>query len=127
MRFIKNKKGQSIVEFALIVPLLLIFVMAIIEFGFMFNAYLTISNASREAARLGALGESNSAIELRVNTVSGQLDETRIDVTVSPVSRSRGDMLTVNVTYDYQLITPIISSMLSPFVNLESETVMRVE
>lgn len=123
----KNEKGQSIVEFALVIPLLLIFVMAIIEFGFMFNAYLTISSASREGARLGALGETNTAIELRVDSVSNTLDLNNINVAVTPSSRDRGDMVRVTVSYDYQLITPIISNILSPFVNLEAETVMRVE
>lgn len=114
-------------EFALVVPLLLIFVMGIIEFGFMFNAYLTISNASREAARLGALGETDTAIELRVDTVASRLDETRITVTVTPSSRDRGDMVRVLVDYDYELVTPVIGNLLSPFVNLSAETVMRVE
>lgn len=123
----KNEKGQSIVEFALVIPLLLIFVMAIIEFGFMFNAYLTISSASREGARLGSLGETNTAIEIRVDSVSNALDLNNINVAVTPSLRDRGDMVRVTVTYNYQLITPIISNILSPFVNLEAETVMRVE
>lgn len=127
MKYIKNEKGQSIVEFALVIPLLLIFVMAIIEFGFMFNAYLTISSASREAARLGSLGESDIAIELRVDTVADNLDLSRIGVSVTPGTRGRGDMVTVVVNYDYELVTPVISKILSPFVNLQAETVMRVE
>ncbi|MBN2795031.1 MAG: pilus assembly protein [Clostridia bacterium] len=123
----EKQRGQSIVEFALVIPLLLIFVMGIIEFGFMFNAYLTISSASREGARLGSLGENDAAIEIRVDTVSDHLNLNNITVNVTPSSRSRGDMVSVTVTYDYQLITPIISNILSPFVNLEAETVMRVE
>lgn len=127
MRVKENQKGQSIVEFALVVPLLLIFVMGIIEFGFMFNAYLTISNASREAARLGALGETDIAIELRVDTVASRLDESRITVTVTPSARDRGDMVRVLVDYDYEMVTPVIGNLLSPFVSLSAETVMRVE
>jgi len=123
----KNEKGQSLVEFALVVPLVLMILMAIVEFGFMFNAYITISNASREGARLGTLGNSNAAIEARVIEASPSLDPTKIDVNVTPNSRSRGDMITVVVDYDYVLITPIISNILSPLINLEAETVMRVE
>lgn len=123
----KNQKGQAIVEFALVVPLLLIFIMAIIEFGFMFNAYLTISSASREAARVGAVGASNTEVELMVINVASHLESSEIDVTITPSSRNRGDMLRVTVEYDYQLITPIISNMLSPFVDLKAETVMRIE
>lgn len=127
MKLFKNEKGQSLVEFALVIPLLLLIVMAIIEFGLMFNAYITITNASREGARGGALGDDNAGIELVVDSVANHLDLNNISVVITPNTRSRGDMLSVTVTYDYQLITPIISNILSPIVNLESETVMRVE
>jgi Flp pilus assembly protein TadG len=127
MKFIRNKKGQSIVEFALIIPILLIFVMAIIEFGFLFNAFITISNASREGARLGSLGGSDIEISNRVDSVSARLDVLLLDVNITPASRDRGDMVTVIVDYDYQMITPVISNLLSPLVNLEAETTMRVE
>lgn len=123
----KNEKGQSLVEFALVVPLVLMILMAIIEFGFMFNAYITISNASREGARLGTLGNDNFAIEARVITASPSLDPSKIDVTITPNSRSRGDMIRVQVNYDYVLITPIISNILSPLIKIEAETIMRVE
>jgi len=123
----KNEKGQSLVEFALVVPLVLMILMAVIEFGFMFNAYITISNASREGARLGALGNDNYAIETRVITVSPILDAANINVTITPNTRSRGDMITVQVNYDYVLLTPIISNILSPLINIEAETIMRVE
>ncbi len=123
----RNEKGQSLVEFALVVPLVILILMAIIEFGFMFNAYITISNASREGARLGALGSNDTAVVTRVVDTSVALDPAKIKVTITPTNRSRGDMIRVQVNYDYVLITPIISSILSPFIDLEAETVMRVE
>jgi len=123
----RNEKGQSLVEFALVVPLVILILMAIIEFGFMFNAYITISNASREGARLGALGSNDTAVVTRVVDTSVALDPTKISVSITPANRSRGDMIRVQVNYDYVLITPIVSSILSPFIDLEAETVMRVE
>jgi len=123
----RNEKGQSLVEFALVVPLVILILMAIIEFGFMFNAYITISNASREGARLGALGSNDTAVVTRVVDTSVALDPSKISVIITPANRSRGDMIRVQVNYNYVLITPIISSVLSPFIDLEAETVMRVE
>ncbi|MBI9014462.1 MAG: pilus assembly protein [Clostridiales bacterium] len=123
----RNEKGQSLVEFALVVPLVILILMAIIEFGFMFNAYITISNASREGARLGALGSNDAAVVTRVVDTSVALDPAKLSVTITPANRSRGDMIRVQVNYDYVLITPIVSSVLSPFIDLEAETVMRVE
>jgi len=46
--------GQSLVEFALIVPILLILVFAMLEFGLAFNDKLTLGNATREGARVGS-------------------------------------------------------------------------
>jgi Flp pilus assembly protein TadG len=127
MKWFKKEKGQSFVEFALVLPVLLIIIMAILEFGLMFNAYITISNASREGARLGSLGGSDIEIVQRVVQTSPVLDSTKITVTVTPATRTRGDMLRVLVSYDYTLITPVISNIISPMVDLDAETVMRVE
>jgi|LGVF01.2.fsa_nt_gb Flp pilus assembly protein TadG len=126
MKF-KSEKGQSLVEFALLIPLLILILMAIIEFGFMFNAYITISNASREGARLGSLGGSDAAVTERVADTTDHLNQGDMTVTVTPALRSRGDMITVEVNYDYQLITPIIAAVLNPIIDLEVTTKMRVE
>lgn len=47
----KKGKGQSLVEFALTLPILLMLLSGLVEFGFMLNDYLSIVDASREAAR----------------------------------------------------------------------------
>jgi Flp pilus assembly protein TadG len=51
----RKEKGQSVVELAIILPLLLIILLGIIDFGRVFYAYVTVTNASREGARYGAL------------------------------------------------------------------------
>lgn len=47
--------GQSLVEFALVLTPLLFILLGIIQFGFIFNAYVTLTNAAREAARAGSV------------------------------------------------------------------------
>lgn len=49
------QRGQSLVEFALVMMPLFIILLGIIQFGFIFNAYVTITNATREGARLGTV------------------------------------------------------------------------
>ena len=51
---IRNKKGQAMVEFALVLPLLLLLLFGIIEFGRLMLIYASVSTASREAARWGS-------------------------------------------------------------------------
>ena len=50
----KRQRGQSIVEFALIVPLMAVMLSAILEFGLAFDANLGLEAASRQGARTGA-------------------------------------------------------------------------
>ena len=47
--------GQSLVEFSLVVMPLFMILLGIIQFGFIFNTYVTMTNASRDAARLGTV------------------------------------------------------------------------
>jgi len=126
MRF-RNEKGQSMVEFALLLPILITILLAIIEFGFMFNAYLSLTNGAREGARLGSVGGNDAAIVTRVEDVTSHLDPLLMNIAITPAFRSRGDMITVTVNYDYQFITPFIGGILNPIVDLEAETKMRVE
>jgi Flp pilus assembly protein TadG len=48
-------EGQSLVEFALVLTPLFMILLGIIQFGFIFNAYITITNATREGAREGSI------------------------------------------------------------------------
>ncbi len=50
----RNERGQGIVEFALLVPVFMLLLLGMLEFGFVFDHTLTIQYASREGARVGA-------------------------------------------------------------------------
>jgi Flp pilus assembly protein TadG len=47
--------GQSLVEFSLVLVPLLLLILGIVQFGLIFNAYVTITNAAREGARTGTI------------------------------------------------------------------------
>lgn len=51
----RHQKGQSLVEFALVLTPMMLILLGIIQFGFIFNAYVTLTNATREAAREGSI------------------------------------------------------------------------
>lgn len=51
----RRESGQSLVEFALVVSPMLLILLGIIQFGFIFNSYVTLTNATREAARSGSI------------------------------------------------------------------------
>ena len=129
MKVLKNEKGQAMVEFALILPVLLLLVMGIAEFGMMFNSYLSVQNATREGARIGIVGASNEEIEERILNTSPSLKKERITITIDPGNDTRisGETLKVLVEYNYQMAVPFISILFGGNVNLSGESSMRIE
>ena len=69
MRKMREERGSELIEFALVCPLLLMVVLAIVDFGFMFQRYEVVTNAAREGARVAVLpGYSNADVQTRVET-----------------------------------------------------------
>ncbi|NLD50914.1 MAG: pilus assembly protein [Clostridiaceae bacterium] len=124
-----NQKGQSIVETALILPIIILILTGIIDFGLLFNHYLVITNASREAAREAAVGTGDAELHIMVSNMTSSLDQARVTTTIYPAEtlRKKGDEVTVTIEFDNMLLTPVISSIIPNPVHLTSRTVMRVE
>jgi Flp pilus assembly protein TadG len=103
-----GEKGQALVEFALIVPIFLILLFAIVDFGMGFYSWITVTNAAREGARLGAVLATQQEIEDRVYESVNLPDEaTKMNVTVTNAQGEPGESVAVQVDYDYDLITPL--------------------
>lgn len=62
----RKRRGSTLIEFAMVVPVLLWLLLGIIEFGWYFKNQLTISNATREGARIASLGKTQAEIRQRV-------------------------------------------------------------
>jgi Flp pilus assembly protein TadG len=126
---VKDRRGQALVELALIVPILLFLVLGVVEFGRLFNAYMTVQHAAREGARLGILGASDNEIRNRVlqNTVS--LDPALVSVAIAPSSSSRtsGTILTVYVSYNFTVLMPLLSSVIGSSIPVTAALSMRME
>lgn len=63
----RKRRASTLIEFALIVPVLLAVVMGIIEFGWLVRSQLMIANAAREGARYAAVGKQTNDIIARIN------------------------------------------------------------
>ncbi len=112
----------------MVLPVLMLLLLGIIEFGRFYNAWLMVTHASREGARMATLGATALQVEDRVEEVLSAYDSERITVVISPAgTKSRGDMVTVTVTYGIDPLTPMIGAVTGGTLELESETVMRVE
>lgn len=128
-KLIRDKRGQALVELALVLPLLILLIMGMMEFGRIFHSYLLITNASREGARTGIIGETDTGIKTRVKDVAVSLGLTDPQITITPAqsSRVRGVPLTVKVDYSVNLITPVLDVVVPNPFPLSATTTMRVE
>jgi Flp pilus assembly protein TadG len=122
--FMKSEKGQSLVEFALIVPVLVLLLLGIMDFARIFHAYLTIDHAGREAARAASIGKDIAAITSIAVNQGSSIGLTTGQVTVA--SGSSGTNATITITYPITFLTPLIGSVVGP-LTLKDTTMMRVE
>jgi Flp pilus assembly protein TadG len=68
-RVLGREHGAELIEFAIALPLLLMVVAGIIDFGILFQRYETVTNAAREGARVGILPDYAEAdVQARVNS-----------------------------------------------------------
>ena len=126
---IKSCKGQSMVETALVLPIILLILMGIFEFGRIMNGYIVVTNAAREVARVAAVGATDASIISTIRNAAQTLDTSRLSISISPSAsaRTRGQQVTVQVNYSISALTPIVTAILpNPFL-LQGRTVMRVE
>jgi Flp pilus assembly protein TadG len=126
-KIFQSQKAQSMVEMAIILPVLLLILFAIIEFGRVLGAYMIIHDLAREGVRYGVVGMSDADIKDHITTNDSFLNITNADITITPVARVIGDPLTVRIEYEIDIITPIISSIVPDPMNLSAEYVMRIE
>lgn len=101
-----DDRGAAAVEFALVLPLLLILIFGIIDFGRMLNAKITLTEAAREGSRAAALLGADAGAD-RARTAAAGFAINDPDVAECPSSAGPDDNATVTVTYDFQFITPI--------------------
>jgi Flp pilus assembly protein TadG len=102
----RDDRGAAAVELALILPILLIIVFGIIDFGRIVNTEITLSEASREAARALAFGQSPLP---RAQLITGTTDTQVVASTACPSTASPASTATVTLRQTYTYITPIMA------------------
>lgn len=102
-----GERGQSLVEFALTLPLILVLIFGLVDFGRAFHAWLLVTNAAREGARVGATQAPLNQIQTRVNESIAGLDSSDLTIQVQNVQGDRGQTIVVDLTYSFQYVTPI--------------------
>jgi Flp pilus assembly protein TadG len=98
-------RGAAMVEFALLLPMLLLIVFGIIDFGRALNAQITLTQAAREGARLAALGQPG--VVSRTQAAATGLSPVNVSVTSCPAGAGPSADAVVSVSYSFTFVTPV--------------------
>jgi Flp pilus assembly protein TadG len=123
--------GQTLVEFAIIIPLMLMVMMAVYQFGIVYNNWVTLTDAARAGARQAAvsrgLADPNATAVARVKASATDLDQSKLSVSVTPATGpgwTQGADTTVQATYPYSINIMGITVVSG---NLKASTTERIE
>jgi Flp pilus assembly protein TadG len=123
----KNERGQTLTEFAIVLPILALLLFGVIQFGIAFNNYITLTDAVRAGARKGAVGRHlqnpQAAVDQSVRNAATDLKSSDLQISINS-SWTQGSDVTVTATYPYNinLLGVVVKSG-----RLSSSTTERVE
>ncbi len=101
-------RGSVAVEFALLLPVLLLIIFGVIDFGRAINDQITLTQAAREGARLASLGYSTSAVQARAQSAATGLSPVTVTVSTScPAGAGTGVDAVVQTSYQFSFVTPV--------------------
>jgi len=109
----KKERGQSMLEFALVLPVLLVVLAGVLDLGRLYFAYVAVTDAAGEGASYAAIHPDDTAeIIARAQDATGgvvEIDPDMIDVYQPP---DLDQAIAVDVTYEFTLATPLINAIL---------------
>jgi Flp pilus assembly protein TadG len=135
-RLRRADSGAEIIEMAIVLPLLLMVLFGIVEFGFVFQRYVFLTNAAAEGARVASLpGYTSADVSSRVEAYATASNITGVSATsvASPIAGPGGTMwpgskVTVTYVYTYKFIGPLVAlagGSMDPTITLTSKSTVR--
>ncbi|HET6732747.1 TadE/TadG family type IV pilus assembly protein [Mycobacterium sp.] len=134
-----ERRGQTLVEFALILPIFILLLVGIVDFGRAIYAYNTLSNASREAVRIAIVDQNcthivdeaiDHAVSLGLSTGDVEVEFASADLSTvtacNNTEQSLGRVAIVTTNYSYTAATPIIGNLVG-VINMQAVTRQPVE
>lgn len=114
---------------ALVLPVLLMLLLGIVEFGRISSTGLMVNYSAREGSRLASTGAADSAVISRVRQSLPALDPTRLVIAITPEesARVRGQEISVRVSYPVTVTAPFIAVITGETVTVAGSCTMRIE
>ncbi|MBI2864299.1 MAG: pilus assembly protein [Chloroflexi bacterium] len=128
-----NEKGLAAVELALVLPILVMIVLAVLEVGRVLDAWMVATNAAREGARYAAFGETAGTVTSKIDTyltngLAGRSDVTPGAITVTGAKGIPGDPVRVVVPLNVRIFTPWLADLGFPDpVLVQGDATMRLQ
>src|SRR5207244_11316430 len=119
-----NERGSAVVEFALVLPLVLVMSLAIVQIGLLVEDQSLVGGAARAGAREASVNADDEQVRQAVASAAVGLDGTKLGVTIA---REGGAGSAVTVTVDYQapVDIPLVTWLFPGSVNLRGTDVRR--
>ena len=125
----RNEAGQAMVEMALVLPILLILIGGIVDFGWLFYNQLSLTNAAREGARYAVIHYHTSpdywedqTVDLMKSTYVG------VDSAVAKVFEPQNSQIRATMTANVPILTGITSTIVGDdYITMTGSCVMRLE
>jgi len=103
---VKSERGQTMTEFTMVLPILVVLLLGIVQFGIIFNHYVTLTDAVRAGARKAVVSRLSAdpvgACVTQVRNASPNLKQADLAVSCTS-SWQPGQDVTVTATYPYQV------------------------
>ncbi len=124
---LRHTEGASAVEFGIILPVFLLMVCGIMDFGNLYYQTHLVNEAAREGARRISVSQTLATSGADATTFIKAHYNNAFSVVVNPTTPVAGSDVTVTVSDAVNLITPVISNLIDNPFTVRGVSVMRVE
>ena len=130
--FRSSENGQSLVEFALVLPIFLLLLFGLFQFAFIFAGQHMATTAAKEGVRMAAVGADDSEIKGRIMQMTAPLPFLEInpnEIQIDPERSVRFEDTVVTIEYPatINILLPFLQNVFKDFVSLTAQASMRVE
>jgi Flp pilus assembly protein TadG len=122
----RDESGSAVVEFALLLPVLLLLLLAVVQVGVLASDRLLLAQAARAGAREAAIQEFDEAVREAATSAGAGLDPERLRLEVSRAG-SRGSPVTVSLSYDVPIVGVLAGWLLPATVTISTAATARQE
>ena len=122
----RSQAGSAVVEFALVLPLVLVVALSLVQVGLLVRDRLLIEAAARAGARAASVEADDDAVRAAALAAAPDLDPTLAVVEIARLG-TQGDPVTVSISYDEVVRVPLIGWLFGSSIRLDAAATDRQE